>query len=967
MPISLRLRVFATFCYFLTILVTFLPNKGHANAKAPHPTLPATPEYVCNSLLLGARHGKPANRLGLNIFRGLLNTRYNTTIHGLDEILTSGEEGMLILPNHSGTVDPLIVLAAISGTTNARPVMTEEMAKGPTGPLLKKLMGGVNAILLPSAKVGGKTGSALAQSVINEIGNSLGHGDNIVLYPSGAIQTSSRESIGNKSAVQQILAANSGTRIVLVRERGIWGSSWTHGDESSDPNQKISTNKLMIRGLWTGFKTLLLNGFVLTPKRPVTLEFFEPKDFPRNGSREEMNTYLENFYNDKNNPERRTFVRRYFWQVWKKRVTVSETDIDYGAHGAAQEISIDLPELNKDVADKILEIGRSIFTHEDLHLGTDLQSEAGLDSLNQVDLLTAISESFDINLPDDAQFANLAELTKLVMQEGEKSDAKAAMEPSPGWKANPTSQKKVSAPSGQTVTEMVIKKALAEPKKVIGEDQMRGPVTYNDLLIKAVATSSVLERLPGDKLGILLPASGGGPLVYTATHLAGKVPVYVNFTAAPDAIVASLNSIGVQRIVTSRKVFETLAKDYDMSRYMERFIFLEDLIRKIKLAAPMALLKVKFARFAPASLLRQARRTKHAVILFTSGSSGTPKAVPLTHENILANVNDLSELFEITESDRVLSFLPPFHSFGHMTQVLSLALGVPAVYHVKPTDAQTLASIIDAYKPTILAGTPSFLEGIGQRARGNNFGSVRLIFAGAEKLKPTQIDLLKQEFPNADILEGYGLTEMSPVVSVNPPGAAKFGTVGKMLQSLQYLIVDAETRQPVLPNQPGILLASGPSVFPGYLNTDGKQPFVEVNGVSYYDTGDVVVEDPDGYIKILGRMGRFRKMKGEMISLPALEDMLSDLIEPSRPTLADGSKFAGPIMAVESAEDNAPFVLFTTVSLDLAEVQRYMRSRGATGAQMIGEVRVVNEIPMLGTGKTDYKVLQSQLKSERPH
>jgi long-chain-fatty-acid--[acyl-carrier-protein] ligase len=266
-----------------------------------------------------------------------------------------------------------------------------------------------------------------------------------------------------------------------------------------------------------------------------------------------------------------------------------------------------------------------------------------------------------------------------------------------------------------------------------------------------------------------------------------------------------------------------------------------------------------------------------AVILFTSGSEKAPKAVPLTHRNILSNQRGALAVLGATRRDVVLGFLPVFHSFGFtMTGLLPLLAGVRVLHHPDPTDASGLARKIAAYKPTLLVGTPTFVGHILERARPGELDSLRLIIVGAEKCPPGLFEKCRQVAPRAQLLEGYGVTECSPVVAVNRPEANRPGTVGQPLPGVDVRVVDVETGGVLPPGKMGILLVSGPSVFPGYLGEE-TSPFVERDGKRWYVTGDLAEIDADGFIYFRGRLKRFLKAGGEMISLPALEEPFARL------------------------------------------------------------------------------------------
>jgi long-chain-fatty-acid--[acyl-carrier-protein] ligase len=327
----------------------------------------------------------------------------------------------------------------------------------------------------------------------------------------------------------------------------------------------------------------------------------------------------------------------------------------------------------------------------------------------------------------------------------------------------------------------------------------------------------------------------------------------------------------------------------------------------------------------------------------------------LTHQNILSDMHAGAPFLGLLREDSILGFLPAFHSFGlTVTGLLPLLGGMRVVHHPDPTDASGLARKIAAYRPTLVMGTPTFMSYIIERAEPEELKSLRMIVVGAEKCPPALFERCAQVVPGVSLLEGYGITECSPVVSSNTIGANRPGTVGRPLPGVEVRAVDVESGAPVGLNQLGMLLVSGPTVFPGYLGYDGPSPFRELDGKRWYVTGDLAQIDADGFIHFSGRLKRFLKAGGEMISLPALEEPFARLYPPTS---------EGPRVAVEGVEmeEGRRIVLFTTEPITLREANARLLEEGFRGVMRLDEVRQVDKIPVLGTGKTDYKVLRALL------
>jgi long-chain-fatty-acid--[acyl-carrier-protein] ligase len=413
--------------------------------------------------------------------------------------------------------------------------------------------------------------------------------------------------------------------------------------------------------------------------------------------------------------------------------------------------------------------------------------------------------------------------------------------------------------------------------------------------------------------------------------------------------------MNVEEVITSKAFLDR----FNVEIKGVRFLFLEDLRRQAsRLQAASAWLSI---RLFPASIRRRIPKKnpdQPALILFTSGSERAPKAVPLTHTNILSEMRAITAFLELSPRDSLLGFLPSFHSFGMVvTGVFPLLSGIRLVHHADPTDASGLARKIGAYKPTLVVGTPTFIDFIVRRARPEELDSLRLIVVGAEKCPARLMDACKKAAPRAELIEGYGVTECSPVVAGNRPGAMRPGTVGKPLPGVSIRVVDLDHDQEVLTGQSGMLWVHGPIVFPGYIGFEGPSPFREVDGKRWYVTGDLAEIDKDGFIHLAGRLKRFLKAGGEMISLPALEEPLTERFPP-----VDEK----PQAAVEGIETSTGrrIVLFTTSEITTAEANAILEKAGFRGVLRLDEVRRVKEIPLLGTGKIDYKVLRAQLEAE---
>jgi long-chain-fatty-acid--[acyl-carrier-protein] ligase len=303
----------------------------------------------------------------------------------------------------------------------------------------------------------------------------------------------------------------------------------------------------------------------------------------------------------------------------------------------------------------------------------------------------------------------------------------------------------------------------------------------------------------------------------------------------------------------------------------------------------------------------------------------------------------------------MLAALPPFHSFGLTAHVIApLLAGIRAVHYPNPTDARGLVRTTVQYRATLVVTTPTFLGYMFGVAGADDLRHLRVIVTGAEKCPESIFQRARQLAPQAEIIEGYGITECAPIVAGNRLGRQRADTVGQPLEGVEVCVVDPESHRLLPAPATGMLLVRGPSVFSGYLSYQGPDPFIEVQGKRWYNTGDLVELDADRYIHFRGRLKRFLKAGGEMISLPALEEPLATAYPPTE---------NGPQVAVEGTEtpDGRWIVLFTTADIPLAKANALLSQAGFRGVMRLDEVIRVDALPVLGTGKTDYKVLRKRI------
>ena len=862
----------------------------------------------------------------------LLSLRYRLKVTGLKAIRAKGQSGIVFLPNHPALGDPVVVLALLYGGFAPRSLADEYQI---SRPVIRSLARWFGARPLPNLERRGVEAVDGTRHALAETIEGLKHGENLLLYPAGHIKRGCLEDIGASSGVKAVLDGVPGIRVVLVRMHGVWGSSLSWGFTGRYPQ--------LVPMLGRGLKYLLLNGLFFMPRRRVTIEFVEPAGLPRTADRMVLNRYLETFYNTSATPN--TYVPYGFWERGGTRV-LPEPDIGR-AEGDAASVA---PAVRQQVLDQLARMTGAPVTSLRDRLARDL----GLDSLAVAELIVWIQHEFGFAVGTPESLQTVGDVVLAAAGRG-ISALEADLKPaSPRWFFLTKSTKPLAVPSGETITDVFLAQAAANPGRVLLADQTSGEKTFRELVLGLLVLKPMIEALPGTHVGIMLPASVGAGTIYLACLFAGKIPVMVNWTTGSRNLVHSLDLLGVQKVITARALLTRLESlGIRLDALGDRLVAVEDLRATVTLGTKLRALVRSYVNWGE---LRHARPPDEAVVLFTSGSESLPKAVPLTHRNILTNIRDVLRMVDVVDGDVLLGMLPPFHSFGiTVTTVLPLCSGLRTVYHPNPTEAAILARVIEAFRVTMMVGTPTFLAGVVRVARPGQLDSLRLAVTGAEKCPQTVYESLRERCPRLAVFEGYGITECSPVVSVNPSDTPVPGSIGKLLPNVEGVIVGLESGARVPPGKTGMLLVRGPSIFSGYLAHGGESPFATFEGKTWYRTGDLVRQTDAGVLFFEGRLTRFIKLGGEMISLPAIETAL-------QPHFAQSERDEGPVIAVDAlGTAEAPeIVLYTTREVDRAEVNQWLRTGGLSPLYHVRRVVKVDAIPVLGTGKTDYLTLKAQ-------
>lgn len=487
---------------------------------------------------------------------------------------------------------------------------------------------------------------------------------------------------------------------------------------------------------------------------------------------------------------------------------------------------------------------------------------------------------------------------------------------------------------------------------------------YASLLVKTLFVARRLRSIWKDQemVGMLLPPSVGGALVNYAATLMGHVPVNLNYTASNEIIASYARQCNLQTVITSKAFLERFPK----IEIPGRTILLEDVLANPKTSEKLTALLMAWT--LPYSLLKAAlgarRQTTDdlATVIFSSGSTGDPKGVMLTHHNIIANIRQVTQVFMLGGQDKLLGILPFFHSFGFTVGMwMPAAHGVGVVFHPNPLDATSISELVGKYRVTFLVATPTFLQAYMRRCLPEHFGSLQYVLVGAEKL-PERVSQAFEDTFGIRPLEGYGCTECAPVVAVNGPdfrapgfrqAGSRRGTIGQPLPGVSVRIVDPDTGQTLDINQPGMLLVKGPNVMKGYLGCPEKTAEVLRDG--WYTTGDIASQEDDGFLTITDRLSRFSKIGGEMVPHIKVEEKLHEL-----------AGIADQVFTVTAIPDEKKgerlIVLHTLAEDKLAPVLEKLAESNlpALWKPRKDQFFHVDALPYLGSGKLDQRALKTQ-------
>ena len=531
-------------------------------------------------------------------------------------------------------------------------------------------------------------------------------------------------------------------------------------------------------------------------------------------------------------------------------------------------------------------------------------------------------------------------------------------------------------------------------------DAQNPKLRFGAVLVRSVLLARRLRLLLAGRknVGLLLPPSTAGATTNYAVLLSGRTPVNLNYTLSSRVLASCIHQCGIRKVITSKTFLKKLSIELPCDA-----VYLEDVAGKASSKqengseAPVSRPPSVFEKLAavlmsfllPAGMLEYAlgRRSKITVddlatIIFSSGSTGDPKGVMLSHYNIGSNIDQIGQVFGLNKQDRFLGILPFFHSFGFtVTLFLPAALGLGVVFHPNPLDGKAIGSLARDFRVTFLIATPTFLQIYMHSCEPAQFGSLRVVVRGAEKLQERLAAAFEDRF-GIRPLEGYGCTECAPVVAVNTPDfraagyrqvGAKRGTIGHPLPGILVRILDPSTGLPAPPGQSGLLLVKGPNVMQGYLGQRVKtsealvsdirrdDPFAQAPG-KWYVTGDIVAVDEDGFLQITDRLSRFSKIGGEMVPHCKVEEKLHEAAETTEQTFV--------VTGVRDEKKGEQLVVLHTLVDELLQncLERLSKSDLPNLWKPRGDRFLrVEAFPYLGTGKLDLRRIREMAEQISVH
>lgn len=844
------------------------------------------------------------------------------------------EMGTLILPNHPAEMDPVLLEHLFWKSHRPRPVMDEGFYQlKPLNSLFKTL----GAFPIPDL---GKNPGTYAQIKIkeslDEAAEALKNGDHVLFYPSGQLKRNDAEKLGSNSGLFKLLQQVPDVNLLLVNNQGMWGSRFsTHPHRGQSPD--------LFQQLKSSLMDLILNGIFFMPRRQLQLSVSKGgPELKQQNSAQDLNRLLEQWYNI-NGPETPQMTRPVFWlphsrlTQTKTSSSMQETTVLTEEHNALIECIADYCDLDV----------------KSIQASTQLMDELGLDSLGRMELYAHLENELQLTFPHPEKIFTISDLITMQQQTDHQE------RPQTSWPATPQPQtKKIELPNtSHLALSFLHQNDTTSLDSAIVADGDRGSLSSLKFRQCITAIAHIFKH-DSSPIGICLPASSLAGASLMAAMLTQRLAVPLNWTVGKRAWDHAITTAGVKTIFTSRQFLNKANLPIEQTGNIHWLIW-EDLVESLSLGEKW---EIQLKSKHPADQWEKEYKLEGfnphtpAVLLFTSGSESLPKGVPLSHYNLMSNLNSCIQRMNLYCHDILMGFLPPFHAFGlTITTLLPLLTGIKVAYSPNPTHTQALKRHIKHWKPSLICGTPTFFKNLLSSSQPEDLLSLNTYITGAEACPDSLKQELRKNGEHILVLEGYGMTEAGPVLCLQNPETPSEG-VGEPLENINLIIVDPNSYQKLPNGQSGLILAKGPNFFSGYYQSD-KNPWIEILEEKWYNTGDLGRLNSNGELILEGRLSRFVKVAGEMISLPALEKALYQ-----KHTHDEDIEF---VVIPQEKEGKRPVLtLFSNRDLDLKHTNQLLRDAGFSALSRIHQCKKIESIPTLGTGKTDFNVLKNLLEQE---
>ncbi|MBX7066792.1 MAG: AMP-binding protein [Parachlamydiales bacterium] len=881
------------------------------------------------------------------VARGIFSLRYSLDIEGLEKI--QGKKKLLFLPNHTALLDPLLLCIVLWPKFKIRPLVLELFTRLP---FAGYCIGLVRSIPIPDFETSiNQFKIVQAERALQKVVEALDQGDNVLMYPSGKLKRQGKEILGGNSGLHTILGRAPECSPVLVRISGFWGSSFSRSNHGKTPNLGNS--------FFGGMKALVKNLFFFTPRRKIKLQFEEePADFPKKATRRTLNSYLEDWYNrypdDEGNVHQEEPLKYVSFSMWKRELpqmpSNNEKIVEKEEGGL---VSIETRE-------KIYQEIRKILKDPEKKIAPqmNLMLDLGMDSLNIAELIVYLSRNFETPEIDPSELDTVESALK--MASGKKKKLKHEPSQNLGLKKEEV-RLDPALELGRNFPETFLKLCKRMKSLSAISDKTSGELTYKQMLRAVIVLAKVFQKFPEEKVAVMLPTSVGAIIAILALQLAGKIPVMLNWTLGPRYLEHMIQISETKRILSSWRFFERLSY-VDFGGLVDKIVFLEDVKKSISLKEKLtgALLSLCPASWIERTFsLNTIEEEDTAVIFFTSGTETTPKGAILSHKNILSDAEGayFYHASSYTRNDSFLSILPVFHSYGFSSLFYFFFLRMKIYFSPDPTDHGEVSRCIEEWKISMMNTVPLFFVRLLQTAKSNQLQSLKEVGIGGDKVMPELYQILEKSYPNIYLKQGYGVTECSPVVTMQRKYMPREGA-GQFIHGIEAMTIDPETSKKLPLGSEGEICISGPIVFKGYLGGI-EAPFLQIDGKQWYRTGDIGHVTANDSIVITARLKRFAKIGGEMISLGAIEDAIVQELKKQGKIVSDIPHLA---ICCYDSNGTTALTLFATVQIDKEQANEILRQSGFGRLIKIHEVRNIKEMPVMGSGKTNYRSLQAQIQ-----